>query len=226
MISGSETRNSNSFFPIYISWLENKIAQLVISSTIQAYTRPLNTQWALKHQVSFGTYRIFSGLYPSLLIRIHDSRSGILMVCYNFSSHDGVISHIGKTFWKFSIPEKAKLFFWLYYYDRILMKENLIKRGVNIVGRYPLCDEQGEPWTISCYSVNSLKHTGPLFHPILTFPSCLDLSLKFGTPGGTFKPSKLDFLLLKVCSLLQRGVSEKNVMVEFFNLKPPRHRGR
>ncbi|XP_073113467.1 uncharacterized protein [Elaeis guineensis] len=72
--------------------------------------------------------------------------NGIFRVksCYNFLVHGGVISRFGKGFWNIPMPEKAKLFYWLCYHDKVLTRENLIKRGINIIGSCPLCGEHGE----------------------------------------------------------------------------------
>ena len=58
--------------------------------------------------------------------------------------HGGVVSRLGKSFWRLPIPEKAKFFFWPSYHDKVLTRENLLKRRVNVAANCPFCDENEE----------------------------------------------------------------------------------
>ncbi|XP_073111220.1 uncharacterized protein [Elaeis guineensis] len=64
--------------------------------------------------------------------------------CYDFLLNEGVISPLEQWFWNLPILKKAKLFFWLAFHDKVLTKENLIKRGVATVENCLLCNESGE----------------------------------------------------------------------------------
>ena len=151
----------------YDQWIDNyALSSLLLnlfifitkqSCSVHEFFQQGNFQFFFRYPMSYQASKEFQRLLNILQVITLNTESdtwickwgsnGVYSVraSYNFLMHGGVISSLGKSFWSLPVLEKARLFFQLGYHNKILTRDNLIKREVHTTENCLLCDKIGEP---------------------------------------------------------------------------------